>query len=208
MHAWTKSYRQENRIIDSATSSDLPHDFSVQRSPDTEGSREWLCEFKTEPVCVKGRKDKTQMEGTAQCYYCSSPPSQLLSGSSLTFRRRICFVVSYLALGMLCQQPLAVSSVVVSRLLALACRTSIWSMVAAAHPLPLNDSLFHRARSVSSPPEPSIRQYQNSSHCRRCLRESPSFPPRTIQGSILFSPCGRVEVGNPFSSGWAASKAV
>ena len=85
---------------------------------------------------------------------------------------------------------------------------SIWSLVAAAHPLPLNDSLFHRARSVSSPPEPSIRQYQNSSHCRRCLRESPSFRPHTIQGSILFSPCGRVEVGNPFSSGWAASKAV
>ena len=158
-------------------------------------------------MCVKGRKDKTQMEGTAQCYYCSSPPCQILSGSSLTIRRNICFVLSYLALGMLCQQPLAVSSVVVSRLLALACRTSIWSLVAAA-PLPLNDSLFHRARSVSSPPEPSIRRSRNTSHCRRCLRESPSFRPHTIQGSILFSPCGRVEVGNPFSTSWAASKAV
>ena len=91
----------------------------------------------------------------------------------------------YLAFGMLCQHPFAVS-----RLLALASR---------AHPLPLNVSSLHRTRSVSSPPDLSIRQNQISEGVAFVLGHIP------CRGSISLSQCSRVEGGTPLSTSLAAS---
>ena len=63
--------------------------------------------------------------------------------------------------------------------------------------LPAPSCVIHRQSSLC---EFTSRPNAQASHCGGCLRESPSFRPHTMQGSITLAHCSRVEVGNPFAS--------
>ena len=141
---------------------------------------------------VATTKDKI---GASSCT-CSTWSVQCYCNSSFTSCRllRLACVLSTLALVMICQHPSAIHSI--HRHVCVVCLSGS-NAVATAHPRPLNVSLFHRARSVSCPSDPTFALIQKSSHRRRCWMESPSSWPHHARP---LAHSNRVEVSDPFNT--------